>query len=519
MTYISALNENKSGNISAHSRDDVLLGNILIELGYLKHERLQAALAERSVTKDRLSTILIRNGFVRQKELVSVLREISPSDLLAESIILPEIPPKILIDTKTMIIADLPDTVFIATLSKQALVKKVISGYLGGRTITFVPVSPQRLELYIDTLTQSNQSDIGIMDRLVRDAIYAGASDIHIIPRMHSYTVKLRILGVLTLAHEGKLDEYLTLSSRIKDKSGMDMAERRRPQDGSISVEYNGRVIDLRIATIPSVDGERIVVRILDPDSVNPRLDSLGISRLDQWNKAVSRPDGLCLICGPTGSGKSTTLNATLREMNFLERSIYTVEDPVEYRLAYAGQVNANSATGLDFSSSIRAFLRADPDVIVVGEVRDIDTARNAIKASETGHLVVATLHAQSIRGALSRLRDIGVPANDLRYQLRGILVQRLVRSLCTKCGGCESGCATCNFTRYEDRTIVSEAIYLPDEEAVDRLISGEIFWGTMLDDAKRKMDLGITDFKELSRVFGAQIEDTCISETPEEEE
>lgn len=289
----------------------------------------------------------------------------------------------------------------------------------------------------------------------------------------------------------------------------MDMAERRKPQDGGFSVDHNGNMVYLRVVTVPTSDGERIIVRLLDPDSMNFSLDSLGITGLPNWRKAVSRPDGLCLICGPTGSGKTTTLNATAREMNFMERAIYTAEDPVEYRIAYAGQVNVNPHVGLDFSEAIKTFMRADPDVIILGEVRDIETARNALKAAETGHLVIATLHTGSIIGAVSRLRDIGVQPYEMRHLLRGVMVQRLVRIICQSCAG--AGCATCHETGYHGRTIVSESVYLPDEEAVDFIIDGKKHWKTIAEDAIEKMQSGITDEKEIVRVFGAEIDDALV--------
>ena len=201
-----------------------------------------------------------------------------------------------------------------------------------------------------------------------------------------------------------------------------------------------------------------------------------------------------------------STLNATAREMNFLERVIWTVEDPVEYQIAYAGQVNINHSVGLDFSGGVKTFMRADPDVIIVGEVRDIETARNAIKAAETGHLVIATLHTGSILGAIGRLRDIGVAPYELRHLLRGVMVQRLVRTVCTKCGGI--GCKSCRDTRYKGRTIVSEATYLADEKAVEKVLNNERSWQTIVEDALEKLARGETDIREVRRVFGAEVDD-----------
>ncbi|MFN4262030.1 MAG: GspE/PulE family protein, partial [Gemmataceae bacterium] len=175
----------------------------------------------------------------------------------------------------------------------------------------------------------------------------------------NSYTVFFRHLGVRRIVHEGDLEEYNMLVARIKDLSRMDLAERRIPQDGGYSMEYNGKLVDLRVATLPVGSAEYVVIRLLDPDRVQPNLDKLGITRVDEWRKGVSRPDGLCLICGPTGSGKTTTLNASIREMDRFASSIFTLEDPVEYRIPYIGQVNINQPLGLDFARGIRAFMRS----------------------------------------------------------------------------------------------------------------------------------------------------------------
>jgi general secretion pathway protein E len=291
--------------------------------------------------------------------------------------------------------------------------------------------------------------------------------------------------------------------SRVKDLAKMDMAERRRPQDGGFSMEFNGRLVAFRVSTAPIVDGESMVVRILDPDAVNLALTQLGITRLDEWNKAVARPDGICLICGPTGSGKTTTLAATLRGMNFLERKIWTVEDPVENNVPYAGQVNVNPLLGLGFAEAIRTFMRSDPDVIVVGEVRDKDTAQNAIKAAETGHLVLATLHTGSIKQTVDRLHHIGVEPHELLNLLRGIMVQNLMRKVCSRCKG--KGCGHCKYTGLRGRTVVSEAASFENEDQVQDVLDGKVSWPLLIDDARNKVKQGITTAAEFERVFGVR--------------
>ena len=267
-----------------------------------------------------------------------------------------------------------------------------------------------------------------------------------------------------------------------------------------------------------------MIVRILDPDAVNPSLDSLGITRINHWRRGITRQNGLCLICGPTGSGKTTTLNASIRELPRFSKKIYTVEDPVEYRIPYVGQVSINPQVGLDFPKAIRNFMRADPDMIVLGEVRDADTARNAIKAADTGHLVMATLHTGSIVSALSRLRDLEVDAYELRYMLRAVLVQTLIRTICKACEGAghvgSHICPSCRGTGYSARTVVSECQSFTDSAEVDRVIemtspgykaSGPMPWPEMIDDAIDVMARGDTSIDELRRVFGSLADERVL--------
>jgi len=316
--------------------------------------------------------------------------------------------------------------------------------------------------------------------------------------------VFFRHLGVRHHVHEGDLDEYNTLAARIKDLSRMDLAERRIPQDGGFQMEYNGKLVDLRVADL--AHGRQLSTwssACSTPTACSLRSMAWASPALRSGEKGWSRPDGLCLICGPTGSGKTTTLNASIKEMDRFGSSIFTLEDPVEYRIPYLGQVNTNPALGLDFARGIRAFMRSDPDIIVVGEIRDPETARNAIKAAETGHLVLGTLHTGTIHGALQRLRDLDVPANELVYLLRSVLVQRLLRTICTSCQG--AGCQACSHTGYAARTIVSECAYFPGEEDVKKLLKGDRWWPSMLEDAVGKYEEGLTTSKEIIRVFGEE--------------
>lgn len=482
------------------------LGEVLLERGLVTQEKLDAALLEQTVTKERIGKILVRNGFLRQDALLEILRELDPNSLHEEAVYQNQVPNDVLLETRSMISARVEDAIYVSTLGSPNQVRSRFAPYLKGQRLIFTPANPVRITEYLTSLRNQKQDDTFSWERIFHDAMRMGCSDIHILPRFNTYTVLLRLDGLLHLHHEGDRDEYTAMVSRVKDLAKMDMAERRRPQDGGFSTEFSGRVVNFRVVTLPTVDGEKMVVRILDPDSSNHELGKLGISKIDEWRRAVARPSGICLICGPTGSGKTTTLAATVAEMNFLERAIYSVEDPVENRWAYAAQVNTNPTLGLGFPEAVRTFMRSDPDVIAVGEVRDMDTAMNALKAGETGHLVLATLHTDSIVQAIGRLVHIGVEPHELRNLLRGVLVQRLLRVYCKKCGG--KGCDFCAHSGYKGRTVVSEVAYFRNDRDVLNVIEGKVNWQTLEQNAKEKVLLGMTSPEEFQRVFGYSIDE-----------
>lgn len=477
------------------------LGKHLLEEGLISQNMFDVAMAEQKVTGDRLGKILVRSGFITQRDLIEAIQNVDVNQLSSEQALVTRCPPEMLLDTKTMVLAETDTAVYLATVSDELSVETLLRPYYPKEEFKFNPVNMELLDEYLDSIEKVVRNEGALVDRLLRQALKDSVTDVHIQPRSESYGVFFRYLGVLKHAHEGDLEEYATLVAQIKDRSKIDIAERRVPQDGAFQVEHNGRMVDMRVATVPTVDGEKVVIRLLDPDRVNPRLDKLGITRINKWRAGFSNADGICLICGPTGSGKTTTLNGTVKEMDRFGKSINTLEDPVEYRIPYVAQVNINHVVGLDFARGVRAFMRADPEVIICGEIRDIETAQNAIKASETGHLVLGTLHTGSIRGTIDRLRDIGVEVSDLRYLLRSILVQRLIRTFCNYCHG--DGCDICYHTGFGGRSVISEVEYFGSPEDVDRMINGEVWWPTMVEDAIGKVHEGITSPEEVVRVFG----------------
>lgn len=479
------------------------IGEYLLEKGFLSQVALETALEEQKVTHERIGLILVRNQCISRQQLLDAILYLNPDAIQGEQYITGRVPAERLIESQTMIVAEKPDAIYMATMESEAQARIELQPFYPEAPLVFVAANHEQIESYLDDLKSMSSSEDSLVDKLLRRAFTEEASDIHIIPRYNSYSVFYRVMGVRHHRHEGPLDEYNTLCARLKDLARMDLAERRIPQDGAFSTEFNGKLVDLRVAALPINNAEYLVLRLLDPSRVQPSLSGLGISRVEEWRKGVSRPDGLALICGPTGSGKTTTLNASLKELDRYGSAIFTAEDPVEYRLPYLGQMSANPAVGLDFARAIRAFMRSDPDIIVLGELRDSETARNAIKSAETGHLTIGTLHTGSIKGAVQRLRDLGVPSNELTYVLRVVMVQRLLRTVCTHCHG--EGCPVCKGTGYGGRTVVSEVQYFPDETAVQRLFNEEGWWPTLLDDALLKLEQGITNEKEVIRVFGEE--------------
>ncbi|MCV6599232.1 MAG: ATPase, T2SS/T4P/T4SS family [Alphaproteobacteria bacterium] len=511
-------------NILIRNRTDhQRIGDVLVDRGLVSREIVEAAFHECEITGDRLGTVLVRNGFLKYNDLVKVILEINPEDIAFEKSYDIKIPREILEEYSIVIVAQTDKKIYISSLTKEEIVRKIVKSYFPYKDIEFVSLSLNDLNSFMENLgaqtddedEEETDDDSMILDYLLKKAMLIGASDIHIEPRFQSYTVFYRHLGIRRIVHEGSLEQYAIVASQVKDRARMDQVETRIPQDGGFGAEFHGRMIDFRVATVPGVNGEMIVIRLLDPDKSLKSVKDLGITNIKSWKVATSYPFGLCLICGATGSGKTTTLNSTVREMDRFGKSIRTVEDPVEYRIPYVGQVNVNKIVGLDFATALKAFMRADPDVIVLGEVRDGETAELVLKAAETGHMVFATLHTGSVRGAIARLKSLGVANIELKPLLRGVLVQRLLRTLCPNCSG--KGCESCMFTGYGDRTVVSENALFRSENDVERALNGDVFWPSMLEDGLLKFKEGQTTADEIYRVFQSEIDEGDESDVSED--
>ena len=387
-----------------------------------------------------------------------------------------------------------------------------------------------------DLLEQEDDAPIiRLINALLQEAIREDASDIHIETFERRLVVRLRVDGVLREVLAPKRELAPLLVSRIKVMARLDIAEKRVPQDGRISLRLGGRDVDVRVSTMPSSNGERVVLRLLDKQAGRLDLAHLGMEEQNDamMRELISKPHGIILVTGPTGSGKTTTLYASLTELNDSSRNILTVEDPIEYQLEGIGQTQVNSKVDMTFARGLRAILRQDPDVVMVGEIRDLETAEIAVQASLTGHLVLSTLHTNTAVGAVTRLQDMGIEPFLLSSSLLGALAQRLVRVLCDDCKtpyepsagektliglredeACTlyhpNGCEHCNNQGYRGRTGIYELVII--DETMRQLIhdqAGELaltrhartLTGSIREDGWRKVLAGQTSVEEVLRV------------------
>ncbi|NUZ05613.1 type II secretion system ATPase GspE [Piscinibacter koreensis] len=379
----------------------------------------------------------------------------------------------------------------------------------------------QELPAIEDLLEASDDAPIiRMLNALLTQAAKDGASDIHIEPYERSSSVRFRVDGTLREVVQPNKALHAALISRLKIMAELDIAERRLPQDGRISLRIGGRAVDVRVSTLPSSYGERAVLRLLDKSESKFTLEGLGMSGdvLASFDRLVQQPHGIVLVTGPTGSGKTTTLYASLGRVDTASTNVLTVEDPVEYELAGIGQTQVNAKIDLTFAKALRAILRQDPDVIMIGEIRDYETAQIAIQASLTGHLVLATVHTNDAPSTVTRMVDMGVEPFLLSSSLIGVLAQRLVRKLCPACRRVDAqgqyhpvGCPQCGSTGYKGRTGVYELMIVNDEvrELIhNRASEAEIAEAgrraglrSMREDGERLVREGITSPEEVIRV------------------
>ncbi len=448
------------------------LGQILIEEGLLTEEQLQRALSARNEKNQLLGRVLIDLGLVREADLVGALAKqlglqfVDLSDTMVDSNAASLIPEQVARRYRALPVG-FDDSRLIVAMADPANLFALDDI----RTITGMEVKPvvataadiesairkygafdESVESMASAASEQADEEIASLERaataveegpivkmvnmLIAQAIADRASDIHVEPMERDLRIRYRVDGVLHEVMRSPKNIQAGLISRLKVMAEINIAERRVPQDGRIGLTVSGKAVDLRVATLPTVYGEKVVIRILDKSSVLLKLEDLGFldASFQQYREAFSRPYGAILVTGPTGSGKSTTLYATLNILNHPDRNIITVEDPVEYRLSGINQMQINIRAGLSFASALRSILRADPDIVLVGEVRDRETALIAIEAALTGHLVLTTLHTNDAPSALPRLIEMGVEPYLVASAIDCVVAQRLTRKLCPKC-------------------------------------------------------------------------------------
>lgn len=388
-----------------------------------------------------------------------------------------------------------------------------------------------------DLMDQEDDAPIvRLINALLSEAIRVNASDIHIESFEKKLSVRLRVDGQLREIVQPRRELAPLLVSRIKVMAKLDIAEKRIPQDGRISLRLAGREVDVRVSTLPSSHGERVVMRLLDKQAGRLNMTHLGLMSNDyeRLTHLVHRPHGIILVTGPTGSGKTTTLYAALSDLNDNTRNILTAEDPIEYQLEGIGQTQVNTKVDMTFARALKAMLRQDPDVVMVGEIRDLETAEIAVQASLTGHLVLSTLHTNTAIGAVTRLKDMGIEPFLLSSSLIGVIAQRLVRTLCSHCATWREaddfesqlfqpvsteqslklpepqGCEHCSHLGFTGRTAIYEIV--PVDDQMRRLIHGNAaefeleryarqYSGSIRDDGLRKVLAGKTTLEEVLRV------------------
>lgn len=448
------------------------LGDMLVKAQKISAEQLSAALEVQQSTGERLGEVLVEKGFLSQEEIISVLEA---------QLGIPRIDLKrFMIDQKSVklvpenlarkyeLIAVQNDGVFLTVAMSDPLnyfalddvkmasgmeVKPVIAThddisasierYYGGRAAErAVEDFKKEYRILENEAEKINESDINsapvvrLVNSIIEQAVRIGASDIHIEPFEKEIRVRYRVDGVLQEIMKMNKLTLPAIVTRVKILSQMNIAEKRLPQDGRIETQVDGKDIDLRISTLPTIYSEKVVMRILNKSSFLYSKGDLGLNAEDikKYNSMLSNPYGIILVTGPTGSGKSTTLYSMLRELNSSEKNIITVEDPVEYTIPGINQVQVNVKAGLTFANGLRSILRQDPNIIMVGEIRDAETAEIAVRSSLTGHLVLSTLHTNDAPGAVTRLMDMGIEPFLLSSSLAGVIAQRLVRKICSNC-------------------------------------------------------------------------------------
>ncbi len=553
------------------------VADVLVDMGRITSEQLAQARKKLSANStDDIETILLKDGLINADDILEAraqlygfeFRAIKPEevereafeklsiDFIKNSSICP-----VAIEEETLVVATSePANVFaIEDVKRQTQMDvkvvvcsaeeiEAVCNSFGEEKIDYnfddiisdmtdVEVVQDQEKDFEDLEKMAGQSPvIKFVNYLISNAIKEGASDIHIEPKDKSMKIRYRIDGILFETMQPPLKMHPAIVSRIKIMSNLDISERRLPQDGKISVIVGGRGVDLRVSTLPTNHGEKVVIRVLDSKSIMRGLEQLGMEAdvMTVFGEQIKLPHGILLVTGPTGSGKSTTLYSALSQMDGERLNISTVEDPVEYKLDFCNQVQVSEKIGLDFASALRSLLRQDPDIIMIGEIRDCETARIAVQAALTGHLVLSTLHTNDAASSVTRLVNIGIDAYLIAASLNAVLAQRLVRKICPSCkevyeapenvrkyverAGVRpkellhgAGCEKCRNSGYIGRVGIYELLVIDEQfrDMINKDSSAENMRRTfyeskassLFDDGIKKVKQGITTIEEVLRV------------------
>ncbi len=549
------------------------LGDILLDSGLVSRDQLMEAYDEHQRLGRSLGRVLVDRGVLTESQLVAALaqqiglRFVDLTEFAVDGSAVGRVPDTVCRrhtalpigyeDGKLLVAMADPANVF-AIDDIRSLTGLEVKPLVATRADVIAAINRyHRADTDFDELTMSLDSTeeaedlskvkevtedapiVKFVNLLITQAIQDRASDIHIEPSEKDMRVRFRIDGVLHEVMRSPKNIQSGVISRLKIMAEINIAERRIPQDGRLSVNANGKKIDLRVATLPTVWGEKVVMRVLDNTTASLNLADLGFSdgNFDRYSLSFTKPYGMILVTGPTGSGKSTTLYATLNIVSTPEKNVITVEDPVEYRLAGINQVQTNVKAGLTFAAALRSILRCDPDIVLLGEIRDHETAQIAIEAALTGHLVLSTLHTNDAPSAISRLMEMGIEPFLVASALDCVLAQRLARRLCTKCkeeytptadslltarvpwdqsGPVPQlfrpvGCSACSKTGYKGRLALHEVMNVTEtieRLAVERASGDQIGKAarsegmtTLRDDGMAKVLMGVTSLEEILRV------------------
>ena len=549
----------------------IRIGGLLIQEGLITQAQLETALSIQKKHKEegqfkKLGEILIEQGFVSEKQIAIILAKqlnLEFVDLYGEKIdynLMDSFPINLIKNSKIIPFRETEDYIYVATadpldydaleviermiLRKPIKIFIALSGDIDNiiarlekEKITKNLVEKVRQELKggINVIEAKNTAIDQLTKLVFQNAIKQNASDIHLEPNQYNFSIRARVDGVLREIFSFENDIYGAFVSKIKLLSNLDISEKRKSQDGRFSMKIDKNLYDFRVSTTPTLLGESIVMRILDQQKILLKVEELGMNEenLDKFQKLITSPFGIVFVTGPTGSGKTTTLYAALNDIKSLENKVITVEDPVEYQIPLIQQIQANPKIGYGFAEALRTILRQDPDIVMIGEVRDSETLNAAIQASLTGHLVLATLHTNDAISSITRMVQMGAEPFLVADSLVGVVAQRLVRKICPHCKTKYTptldiinrvkkyfdedtvfykgaGCKYCDMTGYKDREMISEVLNIDNE--ISELINEnkskqEILqvakqkgYKTLIDDAIQKVKNGTTTIEELLR-------------------